>query len=250
MELFPKTKDFIRARYFSLREKLSPSKYGDDFHRIPIIINNFNRLDTLKLLLDSLLKRGYENIYILDNKSTYPPLLEWYKTAPCEVIFLPANLGFKALWRHKPTRERFCNDYYIYTDSDVVLDDGCPADIIARMHHLLKDVYPHAFKIGPMIRIDDLPDHYARKAEVIAWESRFFEHPTPENNLYRAPIDTTFALYRPRIGLSRRPSLEAYRMAMPYAIRHLPWYDDSAHPSEEEVYYKSHCVHVTAWSNK
>ena len=166
-----------------------------------------------------------------------------------KVIHLPGNLGFKALWRHKPSRKRFCDDYYIYTDADLVLDEDCPADIVDRMFDLLKNTYPYAFKIGPSIRIDNLPDCYDRKQEVIDWESRYFEHPV-DNGLYRAPIDTTFALYRPRIGLSRRVSLESYRMAAPYQIVHLPWYENSSAPTEEENYYKSHCRHVTAWSNK
>jgi hypothetical protein len=141
MELFGDTKDFIRSRYFWLRERLSPSKYSDA-KQIPIIINSFNRLSTLKLLIASLEERGWTNIHILDNCSTYPPLLEWFKTIPYEVIHLPGNLGFKALWKHKPSRKRFCGDYYIYTDADLVLGEKCPADIIERMFDLLKNKYP------------------------------------------------------------------------------------------------------------
>lgn len=248
MELFGDTKDYIRSRYFYLRERLSPSKILSA-REIPIIINSFNRLTTLKRLISSLEQRGYTNIYILDNCSTYPPLVEWLKEVPYEVIHLPNNLGFKALWKHKPSRKRFCGDYYIYTDADVELDSNCPDDIIERMFSLLRDNYPYAFKVGPSIRIDDLPDCYDRKQEVIEWESRFFTRPEGKE-LFRAPIDTTFALYRPRIGLSRRPSLEAYRMAAPYQIKHLPWYEDSQNPTEEERYYKEHCRHTTAWSGK
>ncbi len=248
MELFGHTKDYLRARWFHWRERLAPS-HIDDPAQIPILINSFNRLATLRRLVASLEARNLRNIHILDNCSTYPPLLEWLQQCPYEVIRLPENLGFKALWRHAPSRRRFCGDYYIYTDADVELDAACPDDVVARMFTLLKERYPYAFKIGPSIRIDDLPDCYNRKAEVIAWESRFFEHPVGDG-LFRAPIDTTFALYRPRIGLSRRPSLESYRLAAPYCIRHLPWYEDSAAPSEEEKYYKAHCVHVTAWSGK
>ena len=98
MELFGGTKDFIRSRYFWLRERLQPSKI-EDARQIPIIINSFNRLTTLKQLISSLEQRGLTNIYILDNNSTYPPLLEWLKKSPYEVIHLPGNLGFKALWR-------------------------------------------------------------------------------------------------------------------------------------------------------
>ncbi len=248
MELLGGTKDYIRSRYFMWREKLSPSKITDA-HNIPIIINNYNRLTTLKQLLSSLEQRGYHKIVILDNSSTYPPLLDFYKECSYEVIHLGDNLGFKALWRAKDVRRRFCGDYYIYTDSDLIFDDACPDDVVCRMFDLLKNRYKSAFKIGPSIRIDDLPDCYNRKQEVIEWESRYFNDKR-DDGLYRAPIDTTFALYRPRIGLSRRVSLEAYRMAMPYAIRHLPWYEDSQNPSEEEIYYKSHCTHITAWSSK
>lgn len=248
MELFGDTKDFIRARYFWLRERLSPSKFSSA-KQIPIIINSFNRLTTLKQLISSLEERGWTNIYILDNCSTYPPLLEYFKTIPYEVIHLPGNLGFKALWRHKPSRKRFCGDYYIYTDADLVLDKDCPSDIIERMFFLLKNKYPYAFKIGPSIRIDDLPDCYNRKREVIEWESQFFQKPVGDG-LYRAPIDTTFALYRPRIGLSRRMSLESYRMAAPYQIVHLPWYENSSSLTDEEQYYKDHCRHATSWGSK
>lgn len=250
MELFGDTKDFIRSRWFHMLERISPSKIEDP-HDIPIVINSFNRLTTLRRLTASLEERGLTNIHILDNRSTYPPLLEWYEKegSRYDIIRLPKNFGFKALWKYRPTRKRFCGDYYIYTDADVELDPSCPADVVARMFDLLKNRYPYAFKIGPSIRIDDLPDCYKLKDEVLAWESRFFTRPAGDG-LYRATIDTTFALYRPRIGLSRRPSLEAYRMAAPYCIRHLPWYEDSANVTDEDRYYKEHCLHITSWNNK
>lgn len=248
MELFGETKDFIRSRYFWLRERLYPSRY-DCAKDIPIIINSFNRLNTLKLLISSLEQRGATNIHILDNCSTYPPLVTWLDSTPYEVIHLPKNLGFKALWRHKPSRKRFCNDYYIYTDADLMLDEKCPGDIIERMFDLLKNKYPYAFKIGPSIRIDNLPDCYNRKKEVIEWESKFFHNPVSDS-LFRAPIDTTFALYRPGIGLSRRASLESYRMAAPYQIIHLPWYENSSSLTEEELYYKEHCCYATSWGGR
>lgn len=245
MELFGGTKDYIRSRYFAILESLFPSKIANA-SEIPIIINNFNRKTFLLQLIESLEKRGYTNIYILDNASSYPPLLEYYKTTPYEVIHLGANLGFKALWKNKLTKKRFCNDYYIYTDSDVMLEAKCPSDIIDKMFSLLRTDYRYAFKIGPSIRIDNIPDCYALKKEVVSWESAYYTTAV-DNDLYRAPIDTTFALYRPRIGLSRRPSLEAYRMAPPYQIEHLPWYVDSQNLSDEDKYYASHCNQFSTW---
>ncbi|MGM9868331.1 MAG: glycosyltransferase family 2 protein [Sodaliphilus sp.] len=251
MELFGHTKDTIRAHYFFLRERLHPSVFTDA-HQIPIIINNFNRLTMLKKLINSLTSRGYTRIVILDNQSTYPPLIEWYATCPFEVIHLPKNYGFKALWRYAPVRRRFCSDYYIYTDADVMLSPECPDDVVQRMFHILKHERRKAFKIGPSIRISDLPDHYAHKQQVVDFESKYFTKKTTVANipLYRAPIDTTFALYRPRIGLSRRVSLEAYRMAEPYSILHLPWYQNSSNLSEEDAFYIQACQQPTMWSGK
>lgn len=237
---------FIASCYYCIREKISPSSI-QCWKDIPIIINNFNRLESLKMLIAVLKDKGYDNIYVLDNASTYPPLLEYYKIAPVEVLFLGENLGFKALWKSKYKR-RFCGDYYIYTDSDVVPIQECPDDFVDHFLNLLKS-HPLARKVGFSLRIDNLPDHYAHKSEVIKKESEYYAHPAGDG-LFKAPIDTTFALYRPRVGLSRSRSVEAYRTAYPYVAEHLPWYSDSNNISEEEQYYIDHCTQVTEWSSR
>lgn len=245
---FKTIKYAAESRWLRLRETLSPTKMrsGAD---IPIVINNFNRLTTLRRLVGSLEKRGLTNIHILDNGSTYPPLLEWYGQCPYEVIMLQRNLGFKALWKDRKLRRRFCRDYYIYTDSDVMLSDDCPEDVADRLFRLLRDKYRRAFKLGLALRVDNIPDGFRHKREVIAWESRY-NSPANADGLHRAPTDTTFALYRPHAGLSRSRYAEAYRTVHPYAILHLPWYQDSANPDSEERYYRSHCTKETLWTSK
>ena len=233
MSIFKTLTCNIGSYYYFLREIISPSLIRDA-KEIPIIINNFNRLTTLRLLTETLTACGYTNIYILDNASTYPPLLEYYKTCPFTVFHLNQNLGFKALWK-SPLKKRFCNDYYIYTDSDVIPSDYCPKDFIDYFFKELKK-HPFARKIGFSLRIDNIPDSYIHKEEVINLEKQYYLKPA-EGGLYRAPIDTTFALYRPRVGLSRSRSVEAYRTAYPYQAEHLPWYNDSSNLSEEEQYY-------------
>lgn len=240
----------LKALYYRLREQLQPSAIsrGTD---VPIIINNFNRLTTLQQLIRSLTQRNYRHIYIIDNNSTYPPLLEYYNACPYPVIRLSENVGFKALWKVKELRKRFCGDYYIYTDADVMLDDNCPTDVVDHLLELLKNRYPMAAKIGLSIRIDDLPDCYSHKQQVIRWEQRYYAHKAKnDDTLFRAPVDTTFALYRPRVGLSRSRAVEAYRTAAPYQIRHLPWYTDSNNLTKEEQYYISHCRRATSWSSQ
>ena len=157
MSIFKTLTCNIGSYYYFLREIISPSLIRDA-KEIPIIINNFNRLTTLRLLTETLTACGYTNIYILDNASTYPPLLEYYKTCPFTVFHLNQNLGFKALWE-SPLKKRFCNDYYIYTDSDVIPSDYCPKDFIDYFFKELKK-HPFARKIGFSLRIDNIPDSY------------------------------------------------------------------------------------------
>ena len=46
-----------------------------DYKHVPVVINNFNRLTMLLKLIDSLETRGYDNLYKIDNASSYPPLM-------------------------------------------------------------------------------------------------------------------------------------------------------------------------------
>lgn len=234
------------ARYYRIRELLSPSKIVSD-KDIPIIINNFNRLTTLLKLINALSERGYDNIYIIDNNSTYPPLLDYYEKCPYKVFRLIQNLGFKALWKSGLSKQ-LCQDYYIYTDSDVVPVKECPADFINTIFTLLKK-YKYAYKIGLSLRIDNLPDHYLFKQKVIDAEKKD-NLVKNEDGLYRRPTDTTFAIYRPRVKLSRSRYAEAYRTDFPYEIEHLPWYVNTENPTEEEIYYTQHCSKPTTWSSK
>ncbi len=99
------------ASFNYLFELLRPSQITD-YRKIPIIINNFNRLDSMKQLIESLEKRGYTNIFIIDNLSTYPPLLEYYNTCKYTVFRLDRNIGMNALWgsglNQKIQKRLFC----------------------------------------------------------------------------------------------------------------------------------------------
>lgn len=236
----------LYARFYRIREILNPSRFKSG-KEIPVIINNFNRYTMLVKLIEALEKRNYTNIYIIDNNSTYPPLLEYYKECPYKIFRLDKNLGFKALWKSKISKQ-LCNDYYIYTDSDVVPIEECPDNFIDKMFTLFKK-YKYAYKIGLSLRIDNLPDHYKFKQKVIDAEK--MDHLTKnEDDLYRRATDTTFALYRPRVKLSRSRYAEAYRTSHPYQAEHLPWYMNSDNLPEEELYYIEHCMKPTTWSKR
>lgn len=228
-------------RYYFSGARLSSSKL------VPIIINNFNRLDSLTKLIASLENRGYRNIYIIDNASTYPPLLEYYDTCGYTVFRLSQNVGYKAIWQ-TDIYDRFKRSYYVYTDSDVLLDSQCPDDFMDYFISILEK-YRLAQKVGFGIRIDDIPDHYKNKESVIAHETPFWLQQV-EDSLYSAPIDTTFSLYRPFCAGPANDFQKTFRTGFPYVIQHLPWYVDSSNMSEEETYYVSHLKQSTHWSKQ
>ena len=54
---------------------------------IPIVILNRDRLYPLIDQVNVLRQKGYNNITIIDNQSTYQPLLEWYKQDGLDVFY-------------------------------------------------------------------------------------------------------------------------------------------------------------------
>lgn len=215
---------------------------------IPIIINNFNQYDFLLRLITSLEKRGYSNIHIIDNASTYPPLLEYYRHTPYKVYKLGKNLGFKAFWK-SGIYKKFLNSYFVYTDPDLEIVEECPDDFMQHFYDLLQK-YPLAAKIGFSLKIDDIPAYYPSKENVRNWESAFWIKEV-EPGLFRAPIDTTFALYRPYTRYTGENWVDmAYRTAFPYMARHLPWYSDPGNLSENEIFYSETCRTKTHWGGK
>lgn len=231
---------FTRAFY---KRVIKIGKAKKDLYSLPIIINNFNRLSFLKLQLQRLRNLGYNNIYIIDNNSTYDPLLRFYKNSDEKVFYLDQNVGFLALWRTL-IFEYFKDDYYIYTDSDIVPSEECPKDFIHHFKNLL-DKYSEIDKVGFGLQIDDLPSCYRRRNEVQEHETKFWIN-TQEKDVYLAMIDTTLALYRPK--KKGGYWLKALRTGGNYTARHLPWYVDSGNLSEEELYYLKNIKTNTHWS--
>jgi hypothetical protein len=210
---------------------------------IPIIINNYNRLDCLRHQITWLERAGMRNIYIIDNASKYPPLLAYYRQTQHTVFLLNRNVGFMALWK-TILFQKFRNDYYVYTDPDILPIEKCPLDVIKYFYDLLQK-YTDADKVGFGLEIQDLPNSYPLKDKVQLWEGKFWKEDI-EPNVYSAPIDTTFALYRPgRMGGSE---LRALRTGGSYLARHISWYLDPCNLSDEELYYIQHAGSSSSWT--
>lgn len=216
---------------------------GTDWKSIPIVINNFNRVSFLKKQIEDLKNRGYNNVYVIDNSSTYKPLLDYLKSEKIKVFYLDDNVGFLSIWK-TIIYEYFKDGYYVYTDSDVIPAAECPDDFIDHFRKLL-DKYPEVDKVGFALKINDIPDEFSLKEQVQQHEKQFWEKEV-EKDVYEAMIDTTFALYRPK--KKGGYWLRSLRTGGNFIALHLPWYSNSKNLSAEDKYYNKNVKTSTHWS--
>ena len=135
----------------------------------------------------------------------------------------------------------FGDEYIHRNNSDKLLASNL--DFFSKALEEFKDIN----KVGLSLKIDDLPECYINKDKVQRWEGQFWRYKRSEQ-FFQAQLDTTFALYRVGTGHDLNNSLRA---APPYSARHLPWYSNSAEPTEEEKYYFAHASgSIATWTNE
>lgn len=200
---------------------------------IPIVINNRDRLTTTRNLVEKLHSLDYKNIHILDNGSTYPPLLKWYREIEGSVVVNQiGNFGQLAIYNsgyliNFPNHKWIC-----YTDSDIQLHQAFPSNWAEEMIRIADK--HKAVKIGCALSLDTLPDNQFTKI-FKEWEHKYWQYPV-EENVFSADVDTTFCLIQRNLGFQ----YQALRVAGNFTAKHIPWYTDFSNLSEEEKYYLDH----------
>jgi hypothetical protein len=212
---------------------------------IPVYVNTFNRLTTTRRLCEQIAALDNAFPIIVDNNSTWEPLIDWYCNCPFEVIRLTENMGHHAPWTAGIVGQQK-QGLYCVTDCDLDLD-GVPANL---MEVLQAPFYwrrlPVVVKSGVALRIDDLPPW---QTQVKEWESRFWKSRVG-GDYYAAPIDTTLAMYRlltPVRIATKVAGVRAVRAAGPCTARHMPWYLDPTNLDEENANYFATANSSNSW---
>ncbi len=212
--------------------------------KLPVIIICRDLVSDLVQLVEWFEKTGHENIILIDNNSTYPPLLEYLNTSPHDVVRLNSNIGHKSPWvsgfveRFSPVTP------FVVTDPDLLPDADAPADSFEYFQELLLR-YTDFDKVGFGLHIDDIPLINPYREQVIQWETPFWAKEL-ETFVFAAHLDTTLALHRPQTPYK---VTEAIRTGPPYLARHLPWYRDPFNANEETAYYlKNRDSQVGYWN--
>jgi hypothetical protein len=216
-----------------------------------VILNNFNRYTSLVNLVNWLHQLDDKvAILILDNASSYPPLLEYYQLIQREpdvqVINLNYNSGLEGLAHLTRYLTHF--KYLVVSDADLEPYPNTPKNILSQMRYLL-DKYPAYEMVGPSLEINDLPSYHSITSAVTRWESQFWPPRAKclNGECFEGLIDTTFAMYRSAKKIMEiRPAL---RMSRPYTLKHCDWYLDPDNLSSEYIYYLANCrTDISSWS--
>ena len=233
----------------SFRTLLNPKEIPA--HSIPVVINNYNRLDSLRIQVEWLQSLNAPVwIVILDNASSFPPLLEYYaKLDPdkAHVIRLGYNSGFEGLQDAARCLRR-C-PYFVITDPDLIPYPDTPKDILDRMRAALRAL-PEVHMVGASLEIDDIPPFYPLRDKVQKWEARFW--PPLAKRIgdwgFDAWVDTTFAMYRQ--GGDVLQIEPAMRLDRPYVLKHVDWYTHPAHLTDEQKHYAARSQPIASWTSR
>lgn len=222
------------------------------YKKIPIYIISYNRLSYLKNMVSWLQKNNYKNITIIDNNSDYQPLLDYYKKINCKIIKMKKNYGYKVFYKNIKFLLKRNFSLYVVTDPDLYPIEGCKTDFLEKFVNIMYE-FPTFSKVGFSLKIDDIPDTYKAKKDVLISEKRYYSK-TVESNLYdfklfSADLDTTFALNSPNYLMKSLLFYKGIRTGRPYTMKHLPWYENEIN-EEQKNYYKTMKSELTFYSRK
>jgi hypothetical protein len=215
---------------------------------VPVIINNFNRLEPLQSQVEWLCSlKERVSIVIVDNGSDYPPLLDYYASLDLPNVQV-ALLGFNAWRKGIAAVAKLLRDFdkFIVTDPDLLPYPSTPDDVVTHLSNLL-DRYPAFNHVGLSLEINDLPENVLRE-KVLRHELQFWSPAAQQLNgeVYVAAVDTTFAMYRR--GADVQALSPALRTARPYTLRHIDWYVQPNKLTPEYLHYLRSVSPVATWA--
>ncbi len=214
----------------------------------PVFINSFEQLTYLRDSVDWFLANGFTNITVMDQGSTYPPLLDYLASSAFPSmgrVLRFRNIGPRRAVRRAAAMTGFDRPF-IFTDPDLELPSPPHADFLNRLIFLGRRY--NVAKVGLALDINgsrvngSLP---TGRFTVRSYYRRFFRNPL-QKDVYNVGVDTTFFVYVPKIEpnpgdiLRSQPRIPAIRVGgSGFVAQHRPWLYDNGMPEEEEAHYRA-----------
>jgi hypothetical protein len=180
---------------------------------------------------------------IIDNNSTYTPLLNWYNSNNINVIRLKENLGHMAFWESGIYKNYEGKEYYGLTDPDLDLSN-IPTDFVDLLLNGLNNdlgIYKCGFTLEEKYVPPENPSYILDgfiESPTEYWKEAVFVN---GKKYYNTLTDTTFCIYSPNFKYDRdnfyNTFYKSLRSDRPYTADHLPWYITSEKTKTEGKKY-------------
>ena len=216
--------------------------------KIPIYIPVFNNPTYTKYFVEQLQEIQCNDIYIVDNKSDYPPMISLLKELEQKfnVVRLDRNEGPHFILRnqnfYKSLPEIFC-----LSDPDMELSRNLPKEFLADLLQI-SNQYKMG-KVGFALEVpaeEELKDIELNMEGKIwnmrEWESQWWENCIGKSlkgdDLYMTTLDTQFALYNKNY-FDPNDRYRCIRVAGRFTAKHLGLYKKTIVPEAEQEFYRN-----------
>lgn len=229
--------------------------------KIPIFIIVHNQYEFLKKAVESYEKYIKTPIEIIFHNvcSTYFETINYLNTKQSEgyiVYYSEVNNHHTVINSIKDyiSKNPDC-EYIVMTDADIELNN-VNGDILEFYINLLHKL--NKLSVGPMLKIDDIPDeYYNKKVAIYGHTIGFWSKPQKtilfKNKEYKyieCATDTTFQLFSAKNIPKQFPHVNSIRTLEPYDARHLDWYINPNNLSPCQLYYLNNTSNISHWNNK
>ena len=229
--------------------------------KIPIFIIVHNQFQILKktvLSFETLIKSPIEIIFH-NVASTYFETINYLKEQKekgYRVYNTDINNHHTVIQsvKHYLSNNPSC-EYIVITDPDIELFN-VNDDILEFYIHLLNK--RKKTSVGPMLKIDDIPNEYHNKKAAIKGHTNQFwskqrKTITFKTNTYEyieCSTDTTFHLFSSKNIPKTFPHGNSIRTLAPYSAKHLDWYTIPNNLTPCQLFYLNNTTNISHWNNR
>ncbi|GGE63127.1 hypothetical protein [Actibacterium pelagium] len=234
--------------------------------KTPVFINSFNQPTYVQNSVNWLSENGFENVTVMDNDSTSPELLEYFRSeafsSKARLWALGKNIGPRYAIL-EIIQEHGDEAPFIFSDPDIALPRPPANNFLTRLFELAEK--HNVIKVGLALDISrpelfrglEIVRPNGRRVRAEQWERRYWKHAI-EKNVFSASVDTTFFLYVPGRDVTqcrlrhfgyRQPKAPSIRVAGEgFVAQHRPWYIDDGMTDAERQFYVDSSKSVASWS--
>ena len=215
---------------------------------VPLYIPTFNNPTYTRNFLNQVDGLNFSQIIILDNKSTYQPMIDLLDQidSKYEVIRLEENYGPHYILRN-PEYYKTLPDIFSLSDPDVEFPKNISGNF---QEEMIKIGIKYRFgKVGFAIEVPSENEFLelvvnldGKLRNMHEWEQQFWQNEidktTSGDPIFQTTLDTQFAIYNKEF-FNPEERYKALRIGGKYTSKHLGFYKESIVPKEESDFYRS-----------